>query len=47
MDSKMLLESCLFGFEMSKKPWFFLGYFGDYTTQVCGDHNKPLYKDPY
>ena len=20
-----------------------LGYIGDYTTQVCGDYNKPLY----
>ena len=24
-----------------------LGYIGDYTTQLCGGYNKPLYKDPW
>ena len=24
-----------------------LGYIGDYATQLCGDYNKPNYKDPY
>ena len=24
-----------------------VGYIGDYTIQLCGEYNKPLYKDPY
>ena len=30
-----------------KKPWLLIGYIGDYTTQLCGDYNKPLFLDPY
>ena len=28
-------------FEQWKKPGYLL-YIGDYTTQLCGDYNKPL-----
>lgn len=30
-----------------KKKTSCLPYLGDYTTQLYGDHSKPLYKDPY
>ena len=31
-----------------KKQHGCLGYIGDYTAQLYGDHNKPfIFKDPY
>ena len=31
-----------FGFERTPKNPGWLGYIGDYTTQICGDYNTPL-----
>ena len=49
IDLKMLIPTqrgvpCC---HMSNEIYCFLGYIGDYTTQLCGDCFKPWHKDPY